>query len=215
MEVIQGEMAGWQATGSPPPNPHPHEDTVLIQGVRGGDQQALEDLVRRFGGMAYRLGLRITGNPMDAEEVSQDGIWAAVQKIDTFKGEAALGSWIYRIVANAAYQKIRSRRGKEEVSWEDLLPRFGDDGRHIAPVEDWSKLAEDPAVEGEARRVLQRVIDRLPQDHRTAFVLHDIEGLSNPEISEALGISLPAVKSRVHRARLFLRKELSNYFDRS
>lgn len=176
---------------------------------------AVEELVARFGSRIYRLAVRITGTPEDAQEVTQDVLWTIVRKIDTFKGEAALGSWIYRITANAAYQKLRGRRGKDEVSWEALLPSFDADGHHVEPVRDWTVAFEDPAVQAEARRRLREAIDSLPADYRTAFVLHDMEGRPNPEIAELLGISLPAVKSRVHRSRLFLRQRLADYFERA
>ena len=175
---------------------------------------AVESLVHRYGVKIYRLALRITGNLEDAQEVSQDVLWTIVRKIGTFKGESALGSWIYRITANAAYEKLRSRRGNDEVSWEALLPAFDGDGHLIEPGHDWSQQVEDPALRAEARRRLRDAIDALPADYRTAFVLHDMEGLSNPEIAEMLGISLPAVKSRVHRSRLFLRHRLEQYFRR-
>jgi RNA polymerase sigma-70 factor (ECF subfamily) len=175
---------------------------------------AVEELVGRFGPRIYRLAFRITGTHEDAQEVAQDVLWTIVRKIDTFKGESALGSWIYRITANAAYQKLRGRRGKEEVSWEALLPTFDADGHHVEPVQDWTIAFEDPAIQAEARRRLREAIDSLPADYRTAFVLHDMEGRPNPEIAELLGISLPAVKSRVHRSRLFLRQRLADYFER-
>jgi RNA polymerase sigma-70 factor (ECF subfamily) len=174
---------------------------------------AVETLVHRYGVKIYRLAFRITGKPEDAQEVSQDVLWAIVRKIGTFKGESALGSWIYRITANAAYEKLRSRRGKDEVSWEALVPTFDGDGHLLDPGRDWT-LAEDPALQAEARQRLREAIESLPADYRTAFVLHDMEGLSNPEIAEALGVSLPAVKSRVHRSRLFLRQRLADYFGR-
>lgn len=176
---------------------------------------AVEELVARFGPRVYRLALRITGRPEDAQEVAQDALWTVVRKIDTFKGESALGSWIYRITANAAYQKLRGRRGRDEVSWETLLPAFDADGHYAEPVRDFTTAFEDPAIQAEARERLRAAIDGLPADYRTAFVLHDMEGLPNPEIAELLGISLPAVKSRVHRSRLFLRQRLADYFDRT
>jgi RNA polymerase sigma-70 factor (ECF subfamily) len=170
-----------------------------------------ETLVHRYGARIYRLALRITGNPEDAQEVSQDVLWAIVRKIGTFKGESALGSWIYRITANAAYEKLRGRRGKEHLSWEQLAPTFDTDGHLLDPGHDWSRAVEDPALQDEVRRRLRAAVDGLPPDYRTAFVLHDMEGLSNPEIAELLSISLPAVKSRVHRSRLFLRQRLGDY----
>jgi RNA polymerase sigma-70 factor (ECF subfamily) len=173
--------------------------------------EAAELLVHRYGGKVYRLAVRLTGKHEDAEEVTQDVLWAIARKIDTFKGQSALGSWIYRIAANAAYEKLRSRRGKDEVSWEALLPAYDAEG-HLADAGwDWTRAPDDPAIQAELRRRLRAAIDGLPPDYRTAFVLHDMEGLPNPEIADMLGISLPAVKSRVHRSRLFLRQQLAEY----
>ena len=106
---------------------------------------------------------------------------------------------------------IGEQAKKHEVPWEDLFPTFDELGQHIDPVSDWSPKAEEPALQNELRAVLSKAIDDLPEDYRTAFLMHDVEGLSNPEIAESLGISLPAVKSRVHRSRLFLRQHLSRY----
>jgi RNA polymerase sigma-70 factor, ECF subfamily len=160
----------------------------------------------------YRLAIRITGNEEDAEEVVQDALWTAARKIDTFRGASAFGSWLYRITANAAYQKLRSRHTKRlEVPWEGLLPGFNDAGKHVEPISDWSNRIEEPVLQTELRSVLTSAIEDLPTDYRTAFVMHDVEGLSNPEVAEMLGLSVPAVKSRVHRSRLFLRQRLSRY----
>jgi RNA polymerase sigma-70 factor (ECF subfamily) len=144
--------------------------------------------------------------------VVQDALWTAARKIDTFKGESAFGSWIYRITANAAYQKLRTRQGqRNEVSWDPMSPGFDELGQHAEPLRDWSARTEEPALQTELRRLLTTAIDDLPGDYKTAFLLHDVEGLSNPEIADALHISLPAVKSRVHRSRLFLRQRLADY----
>lgn len=189
-------------------------DEQLHRDLLAQTDGAAEALVRRFGARIYRLALRITGSPEDAQEVTQDSLLRVVRKIAMFKGESALGSWIYRITANAAYEKLRGRRGKDEVSWEALLPKFDGDGHLLDAGRDWTESAEDPAIQAEARRRLKEAVDSLPADYRTAFVLHDMEGLSNPEIAETLGISLPAVKSRVHRSRLFLRQRLQEYVGR-
>lgn len=189
-------------------------DAQLVRQLRHGDDAAVEALVAKYGARVYQLALKITGNPQDAQEASQDALWNAVRKITSFKGEAALGSWVYRIAANAAYQRLRGRRPQEQ-SWENVLPRFDGDGRLIEPHEDWSPRVDDPLLVDEARRIIQKAVDALPDDYRVAFLLHDVEGLPNPEIARALDLSLPAVKSRIHRARLFLRRELGVYFGRA
>jgi RNA polymerase sigma-70 factor (ECF subfamily) len=187
-------------------------DAALVEALRRGDPGAAETLVATYGDRVYRLAVRMTGSEQDAEEVVQDALWTAARKIDTFKGESAFGSWLYRITANAAYQKLRSRQGRRlEIPWNDLLPAFDDGGKQIEAVADWSRQVEEPALQTELRTVLTAAINDLPTDYRTAFVMHDVEGLSNPEIAESLQISLPAVKSRVHRSRLFLRQRLSGY----
>ncbi len=187
-------------------------DAALVEALRRDDPEAPEQLVETFGDRVYRLALRITGSNEDAEEAAQDALWTAARKISTFKGESAFGSWLYRIAANAAYQKLRARKAKSrEIAMDDVVPTLDDDGRHFEPMADWSDRVDEQALQGELRRVLSDAIDGLPDDYRTALVLHDVEGLSNPDIAETLGISLPAVKSRVHRSRLFVRKQLADY----
>jgi RNA polymerase sigma-70 factor, ECF subfamily len=192
--------------------PRVDRDAALVEGLRRGDEAASELLLETYGDRVYRLAIRITGNEQDAEEVAQDALWTAARKIETFKGESAFGSWVYRITANTAYQKLRGRRSRRnEVLWDDVQPAFDDHRRHSEPVVDWSGKAEEPALQTELRTVLTAAINELPADYRTVFLMHDVEGLSNPEIAETLHLSLPAVKSRVHRSRLFLRERLSRY----
>ena len=194
------------------PVPRMDADADLVEALRREEPDAAERLVERYGDRVYRLAMRITGLKEDAEEAAQDALWTIARKVHMFKGESAFGSWIYRITANAAYQKLRTRRQKSaEIALEDVLPSLDGDGRHFEPMDDWSNRVDEQALQGELRGVLQRAIDGLPADYRTALVLHDVEGLSNPDIAEALNISLPAVKSRVHRSRLFVRKQLAEY----
>lgn len=203
--------AAQQRSGSRTP-PRVDPDAVLVESLRRGDEDAPEALVTAYGDRVYRLAVRITGVEQDAEEVVQDALWTAARKIDTFKGESVFGSWLYRITANAAYQKLRGRHGKrQEISWEDLMPAFDASGKRGDVERDWSAQTDEPAIQGELRSLLNRAVSDLPPDYRTAFVLHDVEGMSNPEIAQALKISLPAVKSRVHRSRLFLRQRLAEY----
>ena len=191
-------------------------DAALVEQLRREDAGAAEALVAAYWDRVYRLAIRITGNASDAEEVVQDTLLAASRKIDTFRGTAAFGSWVYRITANTAYQKLRGRRSKRnEVSWEDLAPSFDDNGQYMEVTVDWSRRLTDPAIEGELRSVLGDAIDELPADYRTAFLLHDVEGLPYPEIAETLHLKLGAAKSRVHRTRLFLQRRLAGYMGAS
>jgi RNA polymerase sigma-70 factor (ECF subfamily) len=187
-------------------------DADLVEGLRRQEPGATEALLAAYGDRVYRLAIRITGNSSDAEEVVQDALWAATRKIETFRGAAAFGSWVYRITANAAYQKRRGRRVEQNgVSWDELGPSFDELGQHVQPGVDWSPRLQDPVLQAELQSALRAAIDELPAEHRATFLLHDVEGLSNPEIAETLQIKLATVKSRVHRARLFLRARLTGY----
>jgi RNA polymerase sigma-70 factor, ECF subfamily len=185
------------------------QDRDLLEALRHRAPTAAERLVSTYGERAYRLATRITGNGRDAEEVVQDALWAVVRKIDSFRGESAFGSWFYRIVANAAYQKLRTRPSRQrEVSWDEVLPFFDEQGHHAGPMADWSPRVDDPGVQTELRVALTTAINDLPAAYRTVLVLRDVEGLSHAEIAALVGLSVPNVKTRVHRARLFLRKQL-------
>jgi len=187
-------------------------DAALVEQLRREDAGAADALVGAYGDRVYRLALRITGNASDAEEVVQDALWTVSRKIETFRGAAAFGSWVYRITANTAYEKLRRRRSKrDEVSWDDLAPSFNDKGQHTEVAVDWSGKLKDPAIEGELKSVLSGAVDELPAEHRAIFLLHDVEGLSNPEIAQTLHVTLATVKSRLHRARLLLRTRLAGY----
>jgi RNA polymerase sigma-70 factor, ECF subfamily len=186
-------------------------DRELIDALRLHAPTAAERLVATYGDRGYRLATGITGNAQDAEEVVQDVFWTVIRKIDTFRGDSAFGSWFYRIVANAAYQKVRGRQSRRaELSLDEVLPLFDEQGRHVAPMADWSARVEDRAVQTELRVALTSAIDKLPTDYRTALLLRDVEGLSHLQMAEVLGLSVATVKTRVHRARLFLRKQLGD-----
>jgi len=195
------QIVEWQRTD---------RDLDLLQALRRREPMAAEHLITRYGERAYRLASRITGNGEVAEEVVQDALCTVVRKIDTFRGESAFGSWLYRIVANAAYHKLRGRQRRwRELSLDEVLPVFDANGCHAASVADWSSRVNDPAVRAELRAALTSAIDELPATYRTVLVLRDVEGQSNSEIADALGLSVAVVKTRVHRARLFLRKRLA------
>ena len=190
------------------------DDARLVERLRRREDGAAEALVATYGERVYRLAVRITGNGPDAEEVVQDALWSAIRRIDTFRGEAAFGSWMFRITANAAYQKRRGRRAdRREVEWDERAARESRSGRDAQADLDWSPRLRDPAVQSELSSVLQAAIDELPDSHRVAFLLRDVDGLSNSEVARTVQIGLAAVKSRVHRARLFLRARLAGYLE--
>ena len=184
-------------------------DAALVEALRREDAGAAEALVGVYGNRVYRLAIRITGSAADAEEVVQDALWTVIRKIATFRGESAFGSWLYRIVANAAYQKVRGQRRRTLISLDEVLPVFHEDGKHAASIVDWSTRVDDPSRQTELRRALSAALDALPDDYRAAVVLRDVEGFSTAELAETLGLSIANAKTRVHRARLFLRQRLA------
>ncbi len=187
-------------------------DWTLVEALRRRDSTAAERLLETYGDRVYRLALRITGSEQDAEEVVQDAFWSVVRHIDTFRGESLLGTWIYRITANTAYQKLRrTAHRRDEISLDQGLPIIDDGHHHGDPSGDWSGQIDDPAVQSELRDVLASAIDELPANHQAVFVLHDVEGLSMAEVADALGISLATAKTHAHRARLRLRKRLGMF----
>jgi RNA polymerase sigma-70 factor (ECF subfamily) len=188
-------------------------DEELLEALRRREPTAAERLVVRYWDRAYRLAAQITRDGQDAEEVIQDALWAVVRKIDSFRGESAFGTWLFRIVANAAYQKLRSRQSRRrDVPWDEAMAvsMFDRQGCHVVSMCAWSPCVDDHSTQQELRAALTGAIDELPSAYRTVLVLRDVQGLSNPETAELLSLSVPAVKTRVHRARSFLRRELGH-----
>ena len=187
-------------------------DSQPIEALRLREPTAAEGLVATYGERAYRLTIGITGNKQDAEEAVQDAFWSVIRKIDTFRGESAFGSWVYRIVSNAAYAKVRRRpQAIGERAIDEALPAFDENGRHAGPLVDWSSRIDDPAVQTELRTVLSSALSELPAGYRAVIVMHDVEGWSMAEVANCLGITVATAKTRAHRARLLLRQRLSIY----
>ncbi len=186
-------------------------DTNLVEALRRHEPKAPEQLVNAYGARAYRLATGIIGNGPDAEEVVREALWTVIRKIDRFKGDSAFLPWLYGIVVGACCRKLRSRRRRRrDVSWDDVQPRFDEDGQHVALTTDWSARTTDPVVRGELREALTAAIKRLPETDRAVLVLRDVEGLSNVEVADTLSLNVPIVRARVHRARLFLRKYMGD-----
>jgi RNA polymerase sigma-70 factor (ECF subfamily) len=187
-------------------------DAELLEALRRRDATAAERLVSTFGDRVYRLAIGIIGKQQDAEEAVQDVFWSVIRKIDTFRGDATLGSWIYRITANAAYQRRRSgSRRRDEISLDEILPSLHEDGHYADPIVDWSTELRDPAVQTELRRVLTSALEELPDHYRAVMILHDVEGLSMAEVADCLDITVATAKSRAHRARVLLRQRLGGF----
>lgn len=191
-------------------------EAVLVERLRGGDGAALETLMERYASRVYRVARGITRTDADAEEVVQDVFLTLARKIDRFEGRAALGTWIYRVATNAALLKRRGKRAQLEVSLEEHLPTFKEDGHRDGErsylLADWSQNPAAELLNDEARAVLSRAIDQLPQPYRAVLVLRDVEELSNEEAAEILGESVASIKSRLHRARMALREQLTRHW---
>ena len=188
-------------------------DLDLLASLQRGEAGALKTLADRHGQMIYRLAFGITRNQGDAEEVLQDVLLTLTRRSASFEGRSALGSWIYRIATNTALNKRRGRRVQLETSLEDLLPTFEADGHRAGDrtylLADWSQNPEEELLAGERRQALEQAIDSLPDHYRAVLVLRDVEDLSNEEVAAILAEPVSSVKSRLHRARMVLREQLT------
>ncbi|MBN1562772.1 MAG: sigma-70 family RNA polymerase sigma factor [Anaerolineae bacterium] len=186
------------------------DDQALVERLQAGDQFAYAELVEQHAGQVYRLALRMMGNEADAEDVLQETFLSAFKAIDRFEGRSSLSTWLYRIANNAALMRLR-RNEPDQVSIDEPVER--DDG-DVMPRQffDFCCLPEDDLMRDEARAEMQRAVDELTPTLRSVFIMRDIEGLSTQETAEALDLSVSAVKSRLMRARLKLREQLSAYF---
>ena len=202
------------AKGSPLPKAQDQrpdeEERLIVQRVKAGDQQAFEVLYRRYVSSVYRQAIKLVGNEAEAEEVVQEVFLTLYEKAKTFRGDSAFSTWLYRLTLNTTLMKLRRRKRSKEVAIEDYLPKYQDDGHHLVrPVVDWSRNPEESLLSLEVQRTLQHALDQLPPVDKAVVVLSDLDGLANKEVGKALGLSVPAVKSRLHRARLFLRGNLA------
>jgi len=186
-------------------------DVYLLEQFRAGSIEAFEELVSRYESKVFNLAMRFTRNQEDAEEVLQDVFSTIYRKADSFQGKAAFSSWLYRIIVNAAFMKLRKRKQQTTISLEDLTPAVK---QYCMEREILSTARVDAlSINKELRDVIQGAINRLPTQYRAVFILRDVDGMSNQEVGEILDLSIPAVKSRLHRSRLMLRKRLQRYYD--
>jgi RNA polymerase sigma-70 factor (ECF subfamily) len=184
---------------------------ISIEALRVGDRREFARLVDAYSGPLYRLALKMLGNATDAEDALQNTFLKAFQHVDQFEGRSSLSTWLYRIASNEALMQLRKRR--PETTFSDISVE-DDEEQNYDPVQltDWPSLPEEELLSAEARTTLDHAIEHLPEKLRIVFVLRDIEDLSIQETSQVLGLSETAVKTRLLRARLRLREELSSYY---
>jgi len=184
-------------------------DTELIESAKSGDRNAMAAIVTRYENRVYRLAIKMVKNEPDAEDVLQETFITVIRKLDSFKGDSAFGTWLFRVATNQALMLLRKRgRLRERTKEMDT-----EDGLELpANTQDWSLNPTASLMHGETIREMDVAIARLPESLRSVFLLRDVEGLSAIETSEVLEITIPAIKSRLHRARMQLREDLADYF---
>ncbi len=191
----------------------PRTDDVLLARLKAGEETALRDLAETYGSKIYQLAFRYLRNKEDAEEVTQDVLFKVHRKVGAFRGDAALSSWIYRITFNAAMSRLRT--AKYQRSQDDNVPVTageGDDTLSIHPeIADWSDLADERVYRSQLRRRVFNAILALPAIYRAPVMLRDIQGMSTEEASAMLRVKDQTLKSRLHRGRLILRKQLADF----
>ena len=192
------------------------EERELVERARKRDVAAFEELVTRYRSKVYGLAVRMMQDSSDAEEVLQESFLSAWQNLPSFRGESAFGSWLYRICANFCLMRLRRKKVETieaEAQQPGGEPRFDSEGSLLShPSYDWTRGTEEKALDNELRVAIEQATGMLPDEHRTVFLLKDIEGLSYEEIAEALGTTVPAIKSRLHRARLTLRDAIDAFY---
>ncbi|HXV79789.1 MAG TPA: sigma-70 family RNA polymerase sigma factor [Candidatus Binatia bacterium] len=192
------------------------DDTDLIERLKTGDEEALEALFNLYAAKLYNVAQKILGEVADAEEVVQDVFWTAFRKAKSFRGSAQFSTWLYRLTVNAALGKIRRSKKSKEVEYEEYLPKFQRDGHHLVrPVVDWSNTLDEKYAEQELHELLKDALDQLKPVDKSVVVLSDLEGMPDKEIAVMLGLTVSAVKTRLHRARLFLRGKLAVHLGHS
>ena len=191
-------------------------EKVLVERLRAGDEAAVADLAAAYGSKIYQLAFRYLKNREDAEEIAQDVLYKVYRKIDAFRGDSALSSWIYRITFNAAMSRLRNGRFSRpsEVPEQVALMSDGESADGVLrrrEVADWSALADEEVMRSQLRRRLWDAIAKLPAIYRAPVLLRDIQGLSTEEASAILKVKNQTLKSRLHRGRLILRTQLTDF----
>ena len=187
-------------------------EAKFLASLRAGDSMAYEQLVRENGGRMLQVAHRFLSNEEDAHDAVQEAFLSAFRALDRFEGGARISTWLHRILVNACLMKLRTRRRHPEMAFEDLLPKFLDDGHQIDPAVEWRDPPESGAERDEIKILVRSHIDRLPEVYRTVLLLRDMEELDTAQTANLLGLTENAVKIRLHRARQALRTLLDPHF---
>lgn len=184
-------------------------DQELIAEFQKGDQRSFEELLARYSNKVFSLASRLTRNSEDAEEVLQDVFVTVHRKIKGFEGKSSFSSWLYRVTVNAAFMKLRKRKQDQTVPLEDIVKQS-----HVVSALKSPEHAfvDSQTIRNEMLEALESAIRKLPDDYRPVFILRDVDGLTSREVSRILDLTIPAVKSRLHRSRLMLRRRLGRFF---
>lgn len=188
------------------PAPPDLDEEALARGIREGDPQVFEQIVRNYGGRLLSVTRRILRDEDAARDAVQDAFISAFRSRRQFKADSKASTWLHRIAVNAALMKLRSQRRKPETPIEGFLPGFSDEGNHTERFVAWTEPADVTVSRKETAESVRRAIDQLPESYRTVLLLRDIEGLDTEETAKMLKITANAVKIRLHRARMALRK---------
>jgi RNA polymerase sigma-70 factor (ECF subfamily) len=188
-------------------------EVQLLVGLRAGEPAAFRQLVELNSANVYSVALKLLGNEQEAEDVLQETFLSAFESISRFEGRSKLSTWLYRIAYNASLMRLRKRGQMTTFSLDQPVSTEAEVGEPVSrQLVDWSSVPDDQLLTAEARQEMDRAIAELPESLRSTFVLRDIQGLSGAETAQVLGITVQAVKNRLHRARLRLRDRLSDYF---
>jgi RNA polymerase sigma-70 factor (ECF subfamily) len=189
------------------------EESGLLERAQAGDGAAFEALVEATRDRVYGIALRITRSEADAAEVTQETFLSAYQHLGELRG-SIFSAWIQRIAANQSLMRLRHRKVAESAQSELGGPTFNDRGSlDPYPASDWSRRADEKALDAELSRAIEKAAEALPDDYRRVFLLRDVEGLSYEEISEITGDTLGAIRSRLHRARLAMRQAIDDFYN--
>ena len=184
-------------------------DLELIAEFQKGNQDSFEELIQRYSSKVFSLASRLTRNSEDAEEVIQDVFVTVYRKIAGFEGKSSFSSWLYRVTVNAAFMKLRKRRQDPAIPLEDLMQQ----AQTVPALRSPENVHVDSlSIRHEMLQALESAIQRLPDEYRPVFILRDVDGLTSREVGKILDLTVPAVKSRLHRSRLMLRKKLQKFY---